>query len=212
MKKILLKVLICSVAVLSATSCMAFGAFDDGGAIVLPPTDVFSEDVPLDAFLVVDMPFEDVNYHWAKEAINYTYLTGLMKGISDKTFSPNKSVTRAMALTVLYRLEGEESVGQEVASGRWFEGAALWAKAEGLISDKEEALQFLKEEISWVELASLLQAYGRNKGLDLTEVMSGDVAEVMSSDENLETSAANEATVTRAELAVLAKKLADLQN
>ena len=44
------------------------------------------------------------------EDVAFAYENGLFVGTSDTTFSPNASMTRAMLVTVLYRLEGQPAV------------------------------------------------------------------------------------------------------
>ena len=42
-----------------------------------------------------DAKFTDVDGHWAKEYIEYGVEKGYINGYEDKTFKPNKTVTRA---------------------------------------------------------------------------------------------------------------------
>ena len=61
----------------------------------------------------------------------------MTSGTSATTFSPNDTVTRAQAVTFLYRLAGRPSVAgsagfADVPAGNWFADAAVWAVREGI--------------------------------------------------------------------------------
>ena len=57
------------------------------------------------------LPFTDVRESdWFYDDVVFAYENGLFSGTSDTTFSPNTSMTRAMLVTVLYRLEGQPAV------------------------------------------------------------------------------------------------------
>lgn len=55
--------------------------------------------------------FDDIDYHWARNYIESVSYRGLFNGVSEKMFGPDKTMTRAMVITVLGRLD-------EVASNR----------------------------------------------------------------------------------------------
>ena len=64
---------------------------------------------------------------WFYDDVVYAYENGLFSGTSDTTFSPNASMTRAMLVTVLYRLEGQPTVSgrsgfSDVKLNSYYEG------------------------------------------------------------------------------------------
>lgn len=75
--------------------------------------------------------YDDVpeNY-WGKEAVDFTSSRELFNGTSEKTYSPNGSMTRGMLMTVLARLDGQDTNGGE----NWYVVGMNWAK-ENNISD-----------------------------------------------------------------------------
>lgn len=82
---------------------------------------------------VSDLPSNRDNY-WA---VQWALETGVTSGTSATTFSPSDTVTRAQAVTFLYRLAGEPSVAgnagfDDVPAGNWFADAAVWAVKEGI--------------------------------------------------------------------------------
>ena len=75
------------------------------------------------------MPFnniEDLQNHWAKEAIDFTVARGLFNGIGNGMFDPNGQMTRAMFVTVIARLDGADISGfvsskfTDVPAGSWY--------------------------------------------------------------------------------------------
>ena len=67
--------------------------------------------------------FPDVAGHWAAEAIALAQEKGWVTGYTDGTFRPNRSVTRAEAVTMLNRFLGRNPDQEAIAGGnglRWF--------------------------------------------------------------------------------------------
>lgn len=88
---------------------------------------------------VSDSPFSDVkDTDWFYDAVVYAKENNLMDGSGNGKFSPNDTVTRAMAVTILYRLEGSPAVENtesfdDVEAGIWYEKAVAWAVANDIV-------------------------------------------------------------------------------
>ena len=86
------------------------------------------------------LPFTDVRESdWFYEDVAFAYENGLFAGTSDTTFSPNASMTRAMLVTVLYRLEGQPAVNgrsgfSDVQYNGYYEDAVTWAADNGIVN------------------------------------------------------------------------------
>lgn len=86
------------------------------------------------------LPFTDVSTSdWFYDDVKFVYENGLFSGTDSRSFSPSASMTRAMLVTVLYRLEGEPAVAgrssfADVKSGAYYEKAVIWAVAERLVN------------------------------------------------------------------------------
>ncbi|MBR6259450.1 MAG: S-layer homology domain-containing protein, partial [Oscillospiraceae bacterium] len=86
-----------------------------------------------------DRPFKDVSSgDWYYDGVYYCYDNGYFKGVSDDTFAPGGTMTRAMFATVLYRMAGEPAVKGEnpfkdVEVGQWYSDAVVWAAGEKII-------------------------------------------------------------------------------
>lgn len=74
-------------------------------------------------------PYKDVKpKRWSYADIMYVSEKGLMTGTSADKFAPGETMTRAMVVTVLYRLRGEPAVKfkktfTDVKQGKWYTDA-----------------------------------------------------------------------------------------
>ena len=110
----------------------------------------------------------DVNA-WYHDGIEYCLNNGLMKGISDSEFDPNGTTSRAMIVTILYRLEGEpafmnDNIFSDVASGSWYEKAVVWASGKGIVLGYDDGTFQPDKAITREELAAILYRYAQMKG------------------------------------------------
>ena len=108
-------------------------------------------------------PFDDVHANdWFNGDVNYVYENGLMVGTASRIFSPNAGTTRAMIVTILYRLEGEPSVGKsdftDVSDSLWYSDAIAWGQSNGII-DGWNGMFRPNDTITRQELATVLARY-----------------------------------------------------
>ncbi|MPM08903.1 hypothetical protein SDC9_55219 [bioreactor metagenome] len=131
--------------------------------------------------LVVAPPFTDVAVNdWFYRSVDYVYTNGLMNGMSDTIFNPNGTTTRAMLVTVLWRLAGEPAaVGSsgfsDVAAGTWYSEAVAWAAENGIVSGIGGSLFAPNDSITREQLAVIFCNYARFKGVDVSA--SGDMTQ-----------------------------------
>lgn len=77
----------------------------------------------------VNLPFLDVPAAaWYYDAVCYVYANGMMQGVTDTSFSPDSTMTRAMSWTVLARIDGRAVDG----GSPWYARAQAWATAAGI--------------------------------------------------------------------------------
>ena len=90
------------------------------------------------SFAPAPLPFEDVvPGAWYEEAVRYAYFHNIMEGMSETEFSPATALTRAMAVQILYNLEGQpdlssENLGypyEDVDAQAWYGDAVYWAES-----------------------------------------------------------------------------------
>lgn len=111
------------------------------------------------------LPFADVTEGaWYYDAVSYVYVNGLMDGVSASEFAPDANMTRAMLVTILWRLEGEPVVNYlmpfaDVDGGAWYAEAVRWAASEGIV-EGVSASEFAPDaEITREQLAAILWRY-----------------------------------------------------
>ena len=116
--------------------------------------------------------------NWAHVGIDFVLKSGLFYGTSDTTFSPDDTMTRAMLVTVLYRLEGQPKFSaknpfSDVASGTWYTDAVIWAAENKIVNGIGDGKFDPDGEITREQMAAILYRYSSFKDLPLTE---GDFA------------------------------------
>ena len=110
-------------------------------------------------------PFTDVaSGAWYYDAVSYVYANGLMDGTSATTFEPNANMTRAMLVTILWRMEGEPVVNYlmpftDVDGGAWYAEAVRWASSEGIVEGVSDTSFAPNAEITREQLAAILWRY-----------------------------------------------------
>ena len=124
-------------------------------------------------FAPAQLPFTDVTEaNWYYDEVYYVWANGLMQGTSATTFGPNVDTTRAMVVTILWRLEGEPASGydmdySDVAGGAWYAGAVRWATEHGIVNGSEGQF-YPGGTVTREQLAAMLYRYAQYKGYDLT--------------------------------------------
>lgn len=110
-------------------------------------------------------PFTDISdsisNRDARWAVQWAVETGVTSGTSNTTFSPNETVTRAQAVTFLYRLAGMPSVAgstgfADVPAGNWFADAAVWAVREGITNGTSDTTFTPDQECTRGEILTFL--------------------------------------------------------
>jgi FOG: WD40-like repeat len=120
--------------------------------IALPRAAVRFDDVPLD--------------FWCYDAVSYVTENGLFHGTGPSAFSPNAAMTRAMLVTVLYRLDGTPAPDAarapaftDIQSGNWCGDAVAWASQNGIVNGYSAVLFGKDDPVSRQQLAAILYRY-----------------------------------------------------
>ncbi len=111
-------------------------------------------------------PFTDVpEGFWCRSEVEYVWKHGLMNGVTPTLFAPDRYMTRAMFVTVLYRMEGCPSVDgltepfTDVDKNHWAYTAILWAYNSG-VTNGVTATTFAPElNINRAQLVTMLYRY-----------------------------------------------------
>ena len=137
------------------------------------PQDSFREDNKKDNSTDKKNGFKDVSEDsWYNNAIWYIFEKNLMNGITDEEFSPDSTITRAMFVTVLYRMENEpETTGKnkftDVSDDAYYRDAVIWAAENGIVNGITENEFEPDKSISREEMAAIAYRYAKYKGADL---------------------------------------------
>ncbi len=118
-------------------------------------------------------PFGDVSEKdWYYNDVKNICTLGLMKGMSDNEFLPGAKLSRAMFVTMLYRLENEPeaktAVFTDVDENAWYAKAASWASENGIVSGITDDTFAPDEDITREQMAAIIYRYAKYKGLDLS--------------------------------------------
>ena len=115
------------------------------------------------------LPFTDVRESdWFYKDVAFAYENGLFAGTSDTTFSPNAAMTRAMLVTVLYRLEGEPAVSgrsgfSDVTFNSYYEDAVTWAADNGIVNGTSITTFSPNANVTREQMAAILYRYAQHK-------------------------------------------------
>ena len=124
-------------------------------------------------YVLAYFPFADIPADaWYYEDAAYSYAGGLLSGTGKTSFSPEDTMTRAMLVTVLWRMEGKPAAAgspfSDVKPDAYFAEAAAWA-AENKIAEGYGGGKFgPNDPVTRQQLAAILWRYAGYKGYDLT--------------------------------------------
>ena len=114
----------------------------------------------------VPFPFTDVpKTAWCRSDVEYVWQHGIMKGISATKFGPDTKMTRAMFVTVLYRMEGSPSVeGMQIPAftdigAKWCYDAIIWAYNAGVTLGKTATTFAPNDSITRAEIVTMVYRY-----------------------------------------------------
>lgn len=109
--------------------------------------------------------YTDLNMgEWYHDGIHYCLDEGLMDGVDAGMFAPNATTSRAMIVTILWRLQGSPEVDTtetftDVYPDAWYAKAIAWAVAEGVADGYGEGLFGPNDAITREQLAAMLWRY-----------------------------------------------------
>lgn len=116
-----------------------------------------------------ELPFADVaETDWFYQEVKYVYDQGMMNGTAAQSFTPNAPTSRAMLVTVLYRLSGAPSAGvpafPDVPAGQYYADAVGWAAQQAIVNGYENGLFVPDGLLTREQLATILYRYARAMG------------------------------------------------
>lgn len=168
-----------AVAVNAADDLTAWSLADDGsisavGGAYDAGQQTYAFDVVSGVTAIARFPFTDVVAGtWYYGAAAYAYNNGLFAGMTPTTFAPNATMTRAMLVSVLWRLAGAPAPKApntfvDVPDGAWYTDAVTWAAENGVVSgiggSRFDPSGFVTRE----QTAEILYNYAHSKGYDVS--------------------------------------------
>ncbi|MCQ2418622.1 MAG: S-layer homology domain-containing protein [Clostridia bacterium] len=130
-----------------------------------PPPPIVDPDNPLDGYMDLD---KDA---WYAEAVAYMVQNGYMTGSSESVFDPAGEMTRAMLVSVLYRISGKsvsyEQTFADVLSDYWYANAVTWASKNGIVNGVGDNRFDPNGSITREQLAVILYNFTKSYGLDV---------------------------------------------
>lgn len=105
---------------------------------------------------------------WYHEYTDCVLRRGLMDGVGNNKFAPDTVATRAMVVTILWRLEGktapsELSEFKDVEQGKWYTDAVNWAAENEIVKGYDTGLFGTNDSITREQLATMLYRYAKYK-------------------------------------------------
>ncbi len=120
---------------------------------------------------VMDM-FSDVTpKDWYYDDVMFVYENNIMTGTDNGNFSPDATLTRAMMITILYRLDGDSStyekeIFNDVEKNSWYENAVNWGFENKIVSGVDEITFAPMNDLTREQLCVMLYNYTKHTGME----------------------------------------------
>lgn len=113
---------------------------------------------------------------WYHEAVDYAITKGLMNGVGEGMFDPDGETSRAMLVTILWRMAGKPEADFPLSFGdveedTWYTEAVRWATANAIVKGYSQTEFAPEDAITREQLATMLYRYAEYAGYDIN---SGD--------------------------------------
>ena len=119
-------------------------------------------------------PFTDVP-DWARTAVNWLYQRGIVAGVSATKFGSSQKVTRAQAVTMIWRAMGEPKAEgknpfKDVPAGQYYTDAVIWAAANGIVAGTSKTTFAPNSPITREQLVAIIyRLAGDFLGMDVSQ-------------------------------------------
>ncbi|MBQ7822004.1 MAG: S-layer homology domain-containing protein [Clostridia bacterium] len=120
----------------------------------------------------IKLDFTDVSKDkWYYDDVAYVFDKGLMNGISKTQFDPEGNFTRAMFVTVLYRMQKSPTVKSEcpftdVKDGSYYKDAVVWAHKNEIVNGVSETEFSPDTPITREQMATIMYRFARFARMD----------------------------------------------
>ncbi len=147
------------------------------GVIMITPVSATAESA--------EIPFDDVAADkWYYENVKFVTGCGIMNGVDENRFLPDGKLSRAMCVTILYRMAGEPSVNTshgftDVESGTWYSDAVAWAAENKITTGKTQTYFAPNDNVTRAEFAAFLCRYAYCAEIELPAKRDGSLRDSM---------------------------------
>ena len=117
--------------------------------------------------------FTDVDRNaWYHESVDFALAHALFNGCGDGLFEPDGTMTRAMLVTVLWRMEGQPGAQEslrfsDVSARSYYAGAVRWATERGIVDGVGNGRFEPDSAVTREQIAVLLLRYARYRGISV---------------------------------------------
>ena len=111
---------------------------------------------------------------WYHDGVHWALQEGVMNGVGNGRFAPAAATTRAMIVTMLWRMEGEPGSDdamtfQDVPDGKWYTDAIRWAAAQELVKGYSAERFGPNDMLTREQMVTILERYAGYKELDVSK-------------------------------------------
>ena len=113
---------------------------------------------------------------WFYDGVQYVTDKGLMNGTGNGAFSPSRTLTRGMFVTILYRMEGSPVLenygypyGDVQADTNVYAPGIYWARANKIVTGYTDDKFGPNDPVTREQMAAILYRYAQYKGYDVSK-------------------------------------------
>ena len=113
---------------------------------------------------------------WFYDGVQYVTDKGLMNGTGNGAFSPSRTLTRGMFVTILYRMEGSPVLenygypyGDVQADTNVYAPGIYWARANKIVTGYTDDKFGTNDPVTREQMAAILYRYAQYKGYDVSK-------------------------------------------
>lgn len=130
--------------------------------------------IPILPVSAASSSFRDVDASdWYSDSVQYVNEKEWMFGTSEDTFEPQTTITRAMIVTILHRMEGEPPAApsgfKDVPTDTWFTNSVAWAAADGIVNGYSDQIFAPSDDVTREQIAAIIFRYAEKKGYEVSE-------------------------------------------
>lgn len=150
----------------------------------------FFTDITEDCVLTVNFEeihcaseqFDDVDQAlWYHDSVDFAVRNGIFGGLSNTEFDPNGTMTRAMLVTVLYRLDGSCAIApgdyySDVPEDSWYSAAVTWGRVTNIALGVGDGLFAPDAFVTREQVATMLYRYAKQNGYPVSNSRDTDIS------------------------------------